>query len=371
MNQPSDITKLLQSALASLQSGKLPEAQSMLQQVLAQDPDQFDALRLLGVTFGRQGDFGTAFQWFSKAARIKPDSARIHHDLGISLGAMGDFDRAKESLRQAVRLYADPSEAYTTLGDLHLTMGRPATATECYEKAVSGNPTLDSARAGLNRVKAEAMDLNTILEAIRASRPASTPGKASAEETKLPRRQLLPELLNRLGLTGTGVEIGVQRGDFSSILLRNWKGERLISIDPWREFPADDYVDVANVPQESHDLFYRLTLKRLMPFGNRSVVWRLTSIEGTELIPDQSLDFCYLDGDHSLEGVREDLKHWMPKVKPGGILAGHDYIPDGRYEFGVFGVKGAVDEFITRQNLRLFLTNEKDTPFYSWFVVVN
>ena len=42
--------------------------------------------------------------------------------------------------------------------------------------------------------------------------------------------------------------------------------------------------------------------------------------------PDQSLDFVFLDADHDYESVKADIAAWLPKVKPGGILAGHDYM---------------------------------------------
>ncbi|MDA1276413.1 MAG: class I SAM-dependent methyltransferase, partial [Verrucomicrobia bacterium] len=195
------------------------------------------------------------------------------------------------------------------------------------------------------------------------------PPKSNRNPSKLPTR--LPEdpVLNELGLTGTGVEVGVQEGGYSAILLMNWKGTLLYSVDPWREFSMTDYVDVANISQADQDLFYRMTIKRLAPYQSRSVIWRLTSREAAELIPNESLDFCYLDADHSYKGVCEDIRLWHPKVKHGGILAGHDYVPDGTYAAGVFGVKGAVDEFVASQTLRLFLSGEPDSEYLTWLVV--
>jgi len=58
------------------------------------------------------------------------------------------------------------------------------------------------------------------------------------------------------------------------------------------------------------------------------------------LFNDQSVDFCFLDGDHTYEAVSEDVRNWFPKIRPGGILAGHDYVSDEHA-----GVKRAVDEF--------------------------
>ena len=41
---------------------------------------------------------------------------------------------------------------------------------------------------------------------------------------------------------------------------------------------------------------------------------------------DNSLDFVYLDGNHNFTHIAEDIHHWLRKVKPGGILSGHDYV---------------------------------------------
>ena len=57
-----------------------------------------------------------------------------------------------------------------------------------------------------------------------------------------------------------------------------------------------------------------------------------------------------------------------PKIRPGGILAGHDYISDGTYEFGDFGVQKAVNEFVESAALDLYVTNEPVGGFPSWFV---
>ncbi|MES2199322.1 MAG: class I SAM-dependent methyltransferase [Chlamydiota bacterium] len=51
----------------------------------------------------------------------------------------------------------------------------------------------------------------------------------------------------------------------------------------------------------------------------------------------------FIDGNHDYDFVKEDIKLWLPKVRAGGILAGHDYDPEGK-EFS--GVKRAVDELL-------------------------
>jgi hypothetical protein len=66
--------------------------------------------------------------------------------------------------------------------------------------------------------------------------------------------------------------------------------------------------------------------------------------------------------------VAEDLEAWLPKLRPGGILAGHDYI-DGTFVNGEFGVRSAVDAFAARHALRVRATLT-DSPWNSWYAIV-
>ncbi|MFN8666488.1 MAG: class I SAM-dependent methyltransferase [Gemmatimonadaceae bacterium] len=184
----------------------------------------------------------------------------------------------------------------------------------------------------------------------------------------VPTRVELPILLNERRLFGCGVEIGVQKGEYSEVLLKYWRGRHLISVDPWREDAPENYIDIANVQQTVHDSFYEVTRKRLEPFAERSSIWRMTSIEAAPRIPDYSLDFVYIDARHDYPSVLEDLAAWFPKVRPGGIVAGHDYI-DGNFPAGEFGVKSAVDEFFAARELAVYSTL-LDPPWLTWLVEV-
>ncbi len=181
----------------------------------------------------------------------------------------------------------------------------------------------------------------------------------------IPSRGELPYVLNARGLCGRGVEVGVKHGQFSEYVLDLWKGQVLYSVDPWREDAPGQYVDVANVPQDEQERFYRGTVARLSRFGARSRIMRCTSAEAAPSFEDGSLDFVYIDARHDYEHVREDIGLWSPKVRPGGILGGHDYL-SGLIDGTTFGVKDAVDEFARGAGLRLLVTRG-DYP--SWFVL--
>jgi Methyltransferase domain len=188
---------------------------------------------------------------------------------------------------------------------------------------------------------------------------------------RVPSRDELPALLNARGLVGRGAEIGVKQGKYSEELLSNWHGSELVSIDPWLSADPDEYVDRSNVSQDRFNEFYEETRERLADYGSRSTIWRMTSVEAAAKVPDQSFDFVYIDARHDYESVKEDLEAWCSKVRPGGILAGHDYV-DGDLPEGEFYVKSAVDEFFGARKIPVHGTEGPSAveSFPTWIVEV-
>lgn len=170
--------------------------------------------------------------------------------------------------------------------------------------------------------------------------------------------------LKKLNLTGEGVEIGVQLGMYSELILENSDLKRLYSIDPWLNFSENEYKqDSANVCQEQQDHRYLSTVFRMNRFGARSVILRMTSEDASKLFSDSQLDFIFIDGNHNYEYVKQDLELWFPKIKANGLFSGDDYLftPEGKTP-----VKNAVDEFVESHNLKLYLTKEK---FPRWYLI--
>ena len=75
-------------------------------------------------------------------------------------------------------------------------------------------------------------------------------------------------------------------------------------------------------------------------------VVRCDGVRAASLFLHESLDFVFIDSDHSEPGMVEHLRVWTPKVKPGGILAGHDYS-----EVDWPGVVRAVDAHFGRERI--------------------
>src|SRR5262245_39123821 len=182
------------------------------------------------------------------------------------------------------------------------------------------------------------------------------------------RREEIPLVLNSRGLLGEGAEVGVALGDYSEIVLKGWAGRLLISVDAWSVSIEDDPAN-PRVPQEVLDGIYADVCTRLGAFGDRSQVWKLESTEAAARSPPHSLDFVYIDAFHDYESVAADIAAWWDRVRPGGLLTGHDY--HDRYWDGVqFGVKRAVDEFARARGLTVRETRRESEGSTSWMIVM-
>ena len=77
--------------------------------------------------------------------------------------------------------------------------------------------------------------------------------------------------------------------------------------------------------------------------------YHLTSKEAAKKFESKSLDLVFIDANHTYEAVKEDIKLWLPKVRHGGVICGHDYHRTGNIPHN--GVKRAVDEVFKDVNL--------------------
>lgn len=178
-------------------------------------------------------------------------------------------------------------------------------------------------------------------------------------------RVQFPWLLETLGLNGVGVEVGTYIGTYAAELLNGWSGV-LHCVDPWCHQPG--WQDLLNHDPNGFEEVYEQAVNRLHPFGNRCQIHRQTSVEGAKGDWAHDLDFVYLDADHRYEHVKADIAAWWPTIKPGGLLAGHDY-RDGFDGHTMFGVAQAVNEFfdtLSRPKSDLWVTSESAYP--TWVI---
>lgn len=156
-------------------------------------------------------------------------------------------------------------------------------------------------------------------------------------------RDQLPALFTELGFK-TGAEIGVYKGEYSEVLCKGIPDLTLYCVDPYRVYPGYPMTDQAQM-----DRNFVEARKRLEVYAVTFLIQ--PSMEATYYVPDGSLDFVYIDGNHEFVHVINDLHAWIPKVRKGGIVAGHDYIQRGMGPtvFGkhnrTFHVKEAVEAY--------------------------
>ncbi len=149
--------------------------------------------------------------------------------------------------------------------------------------------------------------------------------------------------------TGIGAEIGVLYGIFTNQILENWEGS-IMAVDVWN----NKYQFIRAIDQ--------LT-------DTRTILVKGSSRNVSKLIANDSLDWVYIDSDHSYNGVKEDIEGWFPKVRKGGIISGHDYIkasdmdPEVLERYGFVkgqGVCKAVDEFCEKNGYKVELFHETE-----------
>jgi hypothetical protein len=193
----------------------------------------------------------------------------------------------------------------------------------------------------------------------------------------------VPFYLNKKYPNGVGVELGSFKGEYASHLTKNWNGT-LYMIDIWRPLSEKEYDDATN--NKNYINAYSQAMDNIKGYEDKTFMLRMRGKDAVNLFADESLDFIYIDANHTYEAVIEDLTQWYPKIKPGGLIMGHDYLPDYFYKdkeeknqplytfpegqpekaqyAGMFGVKPAVDEFVYKHN---YCLNKTDEFLGTWY----
>lgn len=123
-----------------------------------------------------------------------------------------------------------------------------------------------------------------------------------------------------------GAEIGVLRGQTLSALMQCCPDLHMTAVDLWTPQTEQDRVrEHGGRSYAEHDMGdYENLVRAMARHYGRITLLKGRSVEVAPLVPDGSLDFVFIDGDHTLAGVEADIHAWRPKVRPGGALTGHD-----------------------------------------------
>lgn len=149
-----------------------------------------------------------------------------------------------------------------------------------------------------------------------------------------------------------GVEIGVWEGVNAKYMLLLCNRLRLVLVDDW-----SNVVIFTGGPLQGPDYgqgLRKITEVNLASHQDRTLFTYKNSAEAVLDFPDETFDYVYIDGDHEYEAAKLDMILWWPKVKTGGIMAGHD--------IGDEGVSRALDEFIRDKNIPLKWEKENIPP---------
>ena len=140
-------------------AGRLPEAESIYQQILQADPNQPAALHLLGVIAHQVGKHDVAVDLIMKALAIKPDLAEAHSNLGLALQELGKLDEAVASFHKALAIKPDYVDAHSNLGNTLKELGRLDEALASYRRALDIDPGLQDLRYLISSISGETIDM--------------------------------------------------------------------------------------------------------------------------------------------------------------------------------------------------------------------
>ncbi len=147
-----------------------------------------------------------------------------------------------------------------------------------------------------------------------------------------PNARTLDRLVSAHGFS-RGAELGVRRGELTVSLLERHPVLSMVAVDLWAPHPTfaeryDHEADLARFRENARAVEGRVTVLRLL------------TTEAARHVPDGSLDFVFVDATHTYAALAADLEAWLPKLRPGGLISGHDYHP--HWDAG--GLMRCVDE---------------------------
>ena len=175
------------------------------------------------------------------------------------------------------------------------------------------------------------------------------------------------DLLRFLPQNAVVAEIGVANGDFSAQILEQSNPKRLYLIDPWVHQADDDYQeDPNNVAQVEAVKRYEAVQSRFRSEieSGQIVIVREFSTVASQQFTNNFFDWIYVDAMHTYQAVSDDLHNYWPKIKPEGILLGHDYANNEGSRIQKFGVVNAVNNFVDEVSCEFTALSLEPFPTY-------
>lgn len=172
---PEDLNTALQASISHFNNGRLAEAAAMADRVLANAPNNADALHIAGLSRLQMGDVPAALPLLENAARAKKSDGGIANSLAQAHLAHGNVESAAKALEPLARKNKLSAAGLSTLGDCRLRQGQPIKAKACFEKALKLQPELSAALVNLGEALKHTGDLPATIEhykSVTAAHPA-------------------------------------------------------------------------------------------------------------------------------------------------------------------------------------------------------
>ena len=140
--------------------------------------------------------------------------------------------------------------------------------------------------------------------------------------TSSPSGEGLIEPINSLKGELVGVEVGVCLAHTTEAFAKGIKNlKKLYAVD---NYPTFVDWDGSDWNKDRQDLMKKAAQEKMLAYKDKVEFLHVSSEEFVKTIEDESLDFVFIDGDHSFEAALKDFQNYYPKVKKGGIFGGHD-----------------------------------------------
>ena len=171
-------------------------------------------------------------------------------------------------------------------------------------------------------------------------------------------RQDLYKLFAELGFTN-GCEVGVEKGKNAQDMFEYIPNLKLYAVDPYKQHPqySSKAASIASHWDENYLAGIKKQAQKRME-GKNAIIIEKFSEDAVKDIPDNCLDFVYIDGDHSYDSVMQDIILWGRKVRKGGIISGHDFYYDNNKEGRKAKVTQAVSDYTNVHHIEFYITDE-------------
>jgi len=182
---------------------------------------------------------------------------------------------------------------------------------------------------------------------------------------ELKNRRDFPILIKQMGYKKI-CEVGVSTGMFLSILSLS-NPIHLVGVDVWDKYDKEAYGSIPHYnkifPHDQNKIWRENVQSWAKKNDLKIDIIVNFSVEAAKLFEDGYFDFVYIDANHVYKEVIADLEAWYPKIRKGGMLAGHDYCNWARDDGNiVINCKDGIDYFMKKNNKEkdLMLTGEND-----------